>query len=281
MGRKNNHLTNHSNLPFHLAVLSEEFSKRIRKNARYSLRAFSKFLGIDPGQMSKILNRQTVLSVKSASKISEKLNLSPHEIHLFIASVGEEHTKHGVGDKAKNLENTLPLSQEIELDSFNVISDVFHYAILELTFADLKGQKQSPELFAKILGISEQKARDSIERLKNLGLLRQEADKYVKSDTNLTTKNKDVTTPAHKRHQKQTLDVANEAIDCVDIEKRLNMSMTMLIDANRVALARSLVQNFLDSLSQVLEQGQRSEVYQLNVALFPLVLKKLNLEEGA
>ncbi len=79
-------------IPFYITYLSTEFEKKKAKNPRFSLRAFSQWLEVDPSLFSKILSRQNIPSLKMANKMILKLN--PDDTQLrekFLKSVSEEN----------------------------------------------------------------------------------------------------------------------------------------------------------------------------------------------
>jgi len=60
--------------------LQAEFLHRCRKNAKYSLRAFARFLEVDPSLLSKIFRQERAISEKLFKQFAEKLKLSPEQI---------------------------------------------------------------------------------------------------------------------------------------------------------------------------------------------------------
>lgn len=78
------------NAPFHVKMLLDEVQRRKETNPRYSLRAFSKFLGIGPSTLSRILSNHQELSLTACRNIIKKLHFNHDDCLLFIASVAEE-----------------------------------------------------------------------------------------------------------------------------------------------------------------------------------------------
>ena len=58
-------------------LLRKEFSRRKEKNERYSLRAFSNFLGVSHSFLSRVLNEKETVSVQTWEKIAKRLSLDP------------------------------------------------------------------------------------------------------------------------------------------------------------------------------------------------------------
>jgi plasmid maintenance system antidote protein VapI len=73
---------------FYKEFLRIELKKRIAKNPRYSMRAFSKALEIDPGAMSRLLSGKQGITLLTAAKICRKLKLDQSIKESFMNSVG-------------------------------------------------------------------------------------------------------------------------------------------------------------------------------------------------
>jgi PAS domain S-box-containing protein len=78
------------NTPFHIKLLLSEMQIRKQTNPRYSLRAFSKFLGMGPSTLSRILTNNQELSLAASKTIIKKMKFNRSDSLLFISSVAEE-----------------------------------------------------------------------------------------------------------------------------------------------------------------------------------------------
>lgn len=78
-----------SNLDFLKMLLDK---KRLR-NPSYSLRAFSRDLGISSGQLNKIMNGRKILSVELACQIGLKLKMPPTALLRLVMVAVEENKK--------------------------------------------------------------------------------------------------------------------------------------------------------------------------------------------
>ncbi len=81
---------NDSNTPYHIRLLATELKTRQARNPRYSLRAFSKYLNLDPSSLSRLLSNKQELSLAAYATILQKLELSEEESGRFITSVAED-----------------------------------------------------------------------------------------------------------------------------------------------------------------------------------------------
>jgi len=234
--------------------LNEEMARRCKINASYSLRAFAQFLQIPASSLSHLLRGNRHFSTKMIQRLANKLGLSPNEIQYFIKG-------HGLTN-----DNYLQISQ----DQFQVISDWFHNALLELT--KVKDFRPNIKWIAKALNISIPETKSTTERLVRLKHLKIENDIWTDiSGRFVTSIQSNLTSSAAKKNQKKLLEKAIEAIDEIPLEKRDHTGMTMAIDENDLEQIKEKIKLFRRELDK--EYGQKknpTQVYQFNMALFPL-----------
>lgn len=255
--------------PFYRNVLSSTLTSRRKRNARYSLRAFARALGVDAGLLSKIMNARMVPSDNVARQIAVGLELSAEEQRLFLKSVTEHRLETAkAANDGDETETKARTEAEIEAEAFQTISRMYHYAILELT--NVKGFRPEPRWIAERTGITTIEAEQAVARLLRLGLLAHDKDTLRKTSTRLEIKNRDLSTPALRQHQREVLRRGVVALEKVPIERRSNSSLTMAIDPAKLNLARDLIRDFSDRLCTLLSTEESTEVYQLGVALFPV-----------
>lgn len=157
---------------------------------------------------------------------------------------------------------------QVSLDTFAVISDWYHYAIMELTF--VAGFRAEPKWIAKKLSITTEEAKSAVERLKRLGLLLEENGSLVKSSKMTTNHSSVDTSAAHKQLQKQLIEKALLAIDECPQEEKDITAMTMAIDKANLPKAKEIIRKFRRDLCALLEDGDQSQVYNLGIQLYPI-----------
>jgi uncharacterized protein (TIGR02147 family) len=270
--------------PSYRELVSQAFQSRVDRNPKYSLRAFARSLCIDSGALTQILNGKRIPSAKAAQKIVQHLELSPLAEKNFLLSLAETHAARKLKrarpyfqEILKQRRDAPPLNQtetlqakyvDLSLDHFRTISDWYHYAILELTLT--KGFQSSPRWIAAQLGISVTEVNLACIRLRKLGYLKTEKGRPIKTVAPLLTGDRQRTSAAHKKRQKQVLEKAITALEEVPIEFRNHTAMTMAIDPRKIPQAKVFIQKFLDDLSSLLESGQQETVYEASVCLYPL-----------
>jgi uncharacterized protein (TIGR02147 family) len=239
-----------------IALLKTEVADRQRKNPNYSLRAFAKWLGVSPAQLSQVLSGKRPITLAMAKRVSEKLSLSPAEKVDFLASRWPEI----IESSAQTSRQLLPD------DKFRLISDWFHMAILSLTH--LPSAKADPRWIAQQLGISVQQANEALVRLQRLGLVVLKPKfKTVPAALEILS---DVPSAAIQKFHKQILNVASEKLETVPLKAREFQSITLAINPSKLPMARKLILEALQKIEQTLETGPAREVYNLSLQLFPL-----------
>jgi len=259
---------------FYKQFLQEELAKRCEKNPSYSLRAFAKVCNLSPGELSQILSGKRIPTYKVAQKILGGLDLSPQEESQFLGSLALKHQSRGLKrlNKVFKEMKSAPVPKAINIDLFRVIGDWYHYAVLMLTYVE--GFKPSPKWIAAQLLISEIEAKLAVERLIKVGLIEERDGTYVSTEEHITTADKHLTTPALKKHTKQSLEKAVYSLENDPIEDRSHTYMTMAIDPLKINEAKKLIEEFTNKMSAYLESGRRTRVYEFGVYLYPLQKKE-------
>jgi len=239
--------------------LQDELVQRCKKNPGYSLRSFARTLQINHSSLSRLLSGQRKASEKMQRSLVARLGHDPETIRNF---------KDESARNFRALEKSRDFNQ-MNRDSFAVISDWYHYAILELTL--VATFRSEAKWIAKALGISVAEANAAVDRLIRLGMLeRTPAGQLKNASGNNTNIEGEIRDAAKRKMQTQILELALKALDEVAIDRRNQTSMTMAINSKRLPEAIEMISKFRRKLSAFLEQDpDRDEVYQLSVSLFP------------
>ncbi|MGB0452538.1 MAG: TIGR02147 family protein [Bacteriovoracaceae bacterium] len=229
---------------------------RCKENPQYSLRAFAKSLEIEPSALSKILNGKRSITAKMYERLSQKLDLSGEDYEYY-------HPKN-THLREKKVEATT-----LSSDVFNFICDWYHYAILELI--RVKGFKNDIAWIARALGITTSQVQDAVDRLTRMKLLiKDDFGRWHDNSGNITTLGHPFSTQAFRHLQKQILSMGIEAMDMIPMEKRDQTSMTFAVNSSKVGQARELIKNFRRDLAEILTSGDKDEVYQMSISLYPI-----------
>lgn len=243
-------LSNTKQTAFGLLV-REEFLRRCRNNPSYSLRSFARQLGVDASLLSKILRGQRQPSVELIKAVGPIIGLRPQQL-------------------AKILNNKEDVTyNNISEDIFAVISDWFHFAILELMKTD--AFKSDAAWIAQRLGIHKTEARAALERLERLDFIQNKDGEFILKAKNNTWANNEITTAARRTLQKHLTAKASEAVENIPFEFRESGSLTIACSKDLLPDVKKKIQAFRREIDEFIEAHDKpDEVYQLLVSFYPL-----------
>lgn len=244
------------------SLLQQELVKRCRKNPKYSLRAFAKALGIPSSALAEMLNGKRSITKKTIEKLGSKLGM---ELSVI------ENMKLAHGSRKDQDEIDQANFRQLTLDQYALISDWYHYAILELI--KVRSFQNDNTWIAKALGITKSQANIALERLQRLGLLEinDSGEIEVSSIGFNTNISGNLTSTGARQLQGQILEQSLHALENFSIEKRSHTSMTMAINPSLIPEAKNRIAKFRRELCEFLEsQGPQTEVYQMSLSLFPI-----------
>lgn len=258
----------------HITILNEEFSRRVEKNSRYSMRAFAKQLGIHPSALSRILSGKQRMSSGSALTVTQKIGLTGDVCRLFLQSVVDEQKKLESAQlgEAVQMPNLKVHPQKITEESYAIIARVMCLALRELMLTD--DFISEPDWMARRLGVSIEDVEKSLNTLAEAGLIQKAEGRWVHTDRHLTAVNIKQSSEIRVKLQKEVVQKALQSLDKDPFEQRGHYSMTMAINPERINEANRMIMEFMETLCDYLETGARKEVYQLSVQLFPLTERR-------
>lgn len=239
--------------------LQSELIERARRNPKYSLRAFAKHLQVESSSLSQIINGKRPLTRKMCERLLSRLDIEPSEYDYFLG-------------KATSLKARKEFDSYATLDgdAFKVISDWYHYAILELTHVE--GFQGDPKWIARVLGISVNEVHDAVRRLKRLNYLKVEKNgKWIDQLGDANNLGNQYTHAAFRKLQKQVLLKALDALEEIPYSERIQTSMTLPVSKARLEEAKRRTLSFVEEISEFLRAGKtKDEVYHLGFSLYPV-----------
>jgi uncharacterized protein (TIGR02147 family) len=256
------------------AQLQSELNRRRLANPLYSLRAFSRTLGLSPAHLSKVLRGEKSLSLDSAVKVAERLQYSENESVQFCQMVQESHIRSPRLKRALKLESPGEEGEapsSLSLEAFQVISDWYHLALRE--FTECRDFRPDPAHISNRLGISCDEARLALIRLEKLGLLEKKAGSYRKTAASVATAKSDRPREALRQFHSQMIEKAKRSIEARQSEEREISGVTLPISREKIEIAREEIARFQKRMLALMDSSRPTEVYQLNVQFFPLTEK--------
>lgn len=250
------------------------------KNPAYSLRAFSKKLGVSPSTVSMVMGGSRAVSAKLARKLCDALLLDPQSRSEALAHFPDRgHYRRqrmaapggrGADSVDAGGEVLGPNYLQLSADQFHLMSEWYYHGILSLI--KTRGFRGEPAWIARRLGIGQPEAQTAIERLKRLGLLVEREDGTLRRSAPQYRTTDDVADISLRKSHFQGLELARQSLEQDPIDRRDFTYLTLPMDPRLLGEAKERIRQFQDELDSYLESrgGELTEVYRLAVQLFPL-----------
>ena len=258
-------------------ILKNKLELRQQKNKKYSLRAYARDLGLSSSLLSEILSGKKGLSLKMAGQVAENLGMNPIEQSYFCDLVTSTNArKEGAKILAQDrLENYRKIQmQSLTMDSFALIHDWFHFAILELTH--IEGFVADAEWVSKRLNVQKDKIESAVKRLSNMGLLE------ILEDGNWKDTQVDLATPDGfsfsylRQFHKQLIEKSILALEEQSVDERDITSLLVSVDSEKLPEAKKRIRDFRNEFIKEFNgpHEKKDNVYCLGIQLFNLTSEK-------
>jgi DNA-binding Lrp family transcriptional regulator len=234
--------------------LSQKLDELQKKNPRFSMRALAQKAGISPGRLNEIFHERRPLSDHYSNRIAYGLSLSQEEQVALSGFVT-------VRAKRMNFQKVLE-NQELRL-----ITSWEPYALLNLMKTD--DFESSTEWIAKRLALPIEKIEECLKLLEAQGIIKMKHGRWLRIPEQMTT-TADIPSSAIVEGHLANLKKATDALFKVSADKRNYATMTMPINVSKIEEAKQLMTQFRRKLCLLLEEGPKTEVYNISMQLYPL-----------
>lgn len=234
------------------------YTEKKSRNTNYSIRAFARDLSIPSGRLTEIFNGKRNLTEKLGLRISEKLALSQTESTSFLDTIRLE----------KKTKKKPQQGQAISLEDFEKVFSPNALAILSLM--ETRSFRSDIRFIAQRLSMSEHEVQTLVHRLSQMGYITIDSKGRMKPTYSSTYSTDGVPSQSIRNHHKTVLKTVIDNIDSVALSDRDISSMTIAVDKAKLEAAKKKIAKFRRSLTKYLETGRKTEVYTLNVQLFPV-----------
>lgn len=218
---------------------------------------FAKGLGIPASRLSDYINGRRVMTISVAKQVSKNLSLGHAD---------SEHLKNLI-DLDKQKKKTLLPETQLRDDEFSVICDWYHFAILALM--GLKSFQSEPQWIADRLNIPVEVTQTALDRLLRLGLIEYRNKKLVATKAQLETTH-NIPSESVRRSHRQSLQQVIDGMDAVPVHLRDVTSITVAINRKKINEAKGHIRKFRRKMAELMSQGPKTDVYNLNIQLFPV-----------
>lgn len=228
----------------YLVILKTEFEQRKLKNKRYSLRAFSKFLGLNHATLSQIMSEQKGLSLKMAIKISQRLGLDSVEKNKFLTSVTKCFSRSpSRRSEAEEKLKTLAKYKKISITKHEEIPTINHWSHVAVFEVILTAKANKQPDIAKVLDIPEIKVAGILHTLINLGFIAKSDEGYHALRPTIHTTN-DIPNEAIAHYHASICIKAAESIHKQHVQIREFQNAIMCVDPKDLPQAKQMLRDF-------------------------------------
>ncbi len=211
--------------------LQVQLAERKKRHPQFSMRAFARWLGLSPAQISQILSGKRPITEKVFQQLAQKFRLSPLEIDQYLSA-------------SKPLTTEQQNYRNLSEDAFRLIADWYHLAIL--TAGQLRKKSADPRWLAHTLGETVQNVQAALERLVRMNLLSVTPElKQVNEPLHLVS---EVPSEAIQRFHHQQLDQAKLKLEQLPLDRREFQTLYFVCDEKAIPFLKTKINSFLNEV---------------------------------
>lgn len=255
-------------------LINREYSNLKSKRSSYSLRQFAKKIHIQTPALSEILSGKRKLTSRAAKNILNGLSIPENEIIDLVSPIEKDESnakskKKKIFNTAKILNENLSLSRkELLQEEFKIISDWWYFAILSLS--ELKGTLYNAKWIAQRIGITETQASNALDTLLKMNMIKKNHN-FLESTGSFFETTAQIADEAVQKNHQQGLKLAEKSLLQDPVDLREFDAVTLSINSERMAEAKELIYSFRNQICKLLSEGSKTDVYRLQVQLFPII----------
>lgn len=258
------------------AWLRDHFEARRAVDSFVSMRFIAAKVGTDAGTIVKILQDQLHLSPRLIPGMVALCKLSERQADYFQALVDFAKARTDA-DIRRTFERMQALrgieTRTLEADQYAFYQSWIHSAVRAVVgITPFEGDFQT--LAAALHPrVTPDQARQSIELLERIGLLRRDAHQRLVLADNLVTTGEKWRGPAVRAFQKQTMELAADSLERDPVELREHSTVTLTLRRSDLCLLKERAASFRQDLLKIAQAAEGEDaVFQVNVQIFPMAL---------
>lgn len=249
--------------PNYRLLLARTLEEKRKHNPNYSLRALARSFRISPASLSQIISGKRRLSKQAALRIAHAPG-STTELKNAMLLMSQQKTP-GLNQTEQAGQN---LSQTLEVETFKMISNWYHFAILSMSA--FKKKFSDPSWIGSKLNISPKIAGGALMRLHKLGLIHISGNTFRQMTPRVTTTN-DIPDKAIRLFHHQMIEKAAISLDQDHVSFREFGCETLAIHPDQLPELKDELRKFRDHISEISKQHpDKKRLYALNLQLFPI-----------
>jgi uncharacterized protein (TIGR02147 family) len=255
--------------------LQEHFDALRKKRPNYSIRWIASKVGVDPGQLVKILKKQRHLSERLLPVFAQFIGLNEQETEYFYCLVRLNKAK-TTADTQYHYERLTQLKEfalpQVKPNQDRFYDEWYHSVIrVLLAMAPFTGDYEALATMVHP-AISVEQAKDSVTLLQKLGFIKKDKQgEYHVTDTFITGGG-NWRMYAVRKFQQQTIRLSEGSLLNDPPEARDVSSLTISLSAQELSEYKEMIADFRKKILQKCmdSTGDANKVYQLNMQLIPV-----------
>lgn len=261
-------------------ILRKQFQE-LKKMDGISLRGWSESVGLSPTYISLVLNSKRLPNLETLKQLGLHLEMDK----LALAELKDAYQVDWL--KKNNIKAT-PIKkstkktskEDIEvtlMDDTDIFKSWLNLAIAEFTGCD--GFTEEPNRLSKLFAASPEEIKQSLYWLTSSGFLVRDENgalkkKYKKVRFPISHRSRQQMRSFHKQMMLKAIRHMETNTDQEAFQRRLINGYTIAVAPDKVETAKIMLQKSMIEIAQLLSSDKTTEVYQLQVQLFPLTAKK-------
>lgn len=255
--------------------LEDFYNERKKEDSTFSYQVFADKAGFKSKSFIKlVIDGRKNLSKASIPKLNRVLKLKGKAFSYFNDIIAFNHAKK-LSERNRYFQRLSRYNQRNKAKMVLAQQYDFYQKWYHNTIRELVVQVDFKEDYAK-LGkmvkppISARKAKQSVQLLLNLGLIKKVGTKYVQTDTIITTGN-EVRSLAVQNFHVQNMMLAAESIDTVPRSQRDISCLVVGLSNEGIELYKQEIQKFRKKLLDIAEKEKKTQrVYHVNFQFYPM-----------
>lgn len=237
--------------------MRKQFERAKKKNPAYSLRAFSRSIGLSPSSTSELLNDKSEkgweISVDRAIQILDRIDTTAAERRRLLVLMDQQHQ--------------LP-EEEWKKTNYDLLTD-WRYLTVLASF-NCEAKDVSVSALSQRLILPEATVEEILLALEKRGLLeRKENGEFHRKEESLATID-DISDDMIRESHKVHFDLAKSALKLSVNERDMNV-LTFAGSKKSLQLAKQEIRAFLNRLEAIMQMDAENDaVYRLSIQLFPM-----------
>ena len=253
--------------------LRDYYEDKKRTNPYMSYRFLGQHLKLDPGFLLKVLQEKLHLSDRALPAICSFFKFSEQESRYFemLLNYNKAKTPSDIKmyfEKLTSLRETR--ARPVEESQFEFYQKWYHSAIHALlSIYEFKGNfKELASLLSP--SITAMQARESIQLLKRIGLIKLDGDNICRPvDAFVTTGDKWRSVAIHD-FQKETIRLSEQSLDIHPKERRDISTITLSLSIKDLPEIRERISQFRKSILSLENDNEPDTVFQVNIQVIPV-----------